>query len=262
MLSCDFLPTDDIKENADKVQDACRHNEKVKHRMHIAVTAFSADDVQNRADGVCDAAARKIGKAVPRYGFDERSYRENDAPAEGDIADHGEALVFFQIDRVEGNAQRGHAPDHAEQHPSDGGIHAAYRGKGDRRIGSGDQNKDGAVVENLKDLFRASGQKSVINARHRIQKNDRNAVYDRPRKAVRVAADCRKDDAQHQKRNPQCASDNVRYHVKNFLSLCVGGQNTFAELCSFHGKTPYQARSNSRSIHCRAISNVSSLKGI
>ena len=116
--------------------------------MHIAVTAFSADDVQNRADGIRDTAACKIGKSVPRYGFNERSYRENNAPTEGDITNHGKTFEFFQVDGVKRNAQRGHAPDHAEQHPSDGGIHTAYRGKGDRRIGSGNQDKYGTILSN------------------------------------------------------------------------------------------------------------------
>ena len=78
--------SDYIKQNANKVHKACKHNKYMKHRVHIPY--LCADAEKNRAYCVHYSSAEQPHKAPKGQRLVNRNNGKNNAPAHTYITNH------------------------------------------------------------------------------------------------------------------------------------------------------------------------------
>lgn len=213
-----------MEEDTEEMHDASRKHEHMKHRMHIFM--LLSDAVENRAYRIRDTAAEQPEQPAEV----ERGYRRSDcycnAPAHADIARHRELLILFEVDGGKGRSKRRKAPYNTEYRPCPAGVIASDRDKQDRRIAAAYQKIYRAVVEHLKNALSHTIVQTVIDARHRIENNERCTVQCAADNAPCVAPDRSKHNAQHERGYSERAADDVRDHIEYLLALCIARQHS------------------------------------
>ena len=202
-------------------QTAC-YDKYMEHGVHIALLLPHA--VKNRADGVAYSAEEEESDSP--FADDRHKLRQNGdyAPPEGNVKDHAEHLIFFEVYSRERDAECGKSPYYAKVRPAERRVIFSQRTKRDRRVCTCDQEKYRAVVEYAENLFRFEIRaETVVNARHTVKHYHHRAENSRAHNAVRVALFSCENYAQHRHGDTHCAADDMRHHIKNFLALRVIG---------------------------------------
>ena len=138
-------------------------NENMKDGMDIS--AFFAECIEHRADGIRNASAEKPRNSTETDDFVKRSESKDYDPAHRDICYIGNYLEFVYIYRIENYAEDRGAPDDAEKSPADRPVE---RNEGVRSIRPRNQKIYSTVVENSEDPFGVVYLKGVIHGRHHI----------------------------------------------------------------------------------------------
>ena len=103
-----------------------------------------------------------------------------------------------------GDAEQGQSPRNAEQRPAPAALERNQR---KRRIASGDEQINHAVVDFLQDGFCFRLGNAVVEGGTQIKQNQADAVGQRARKFVGVEIDGCFDGQQHHARNRQHGAD-------------------------------------------------------
>ncbi len=123
--------------------------------------------IENHAQRIQHAAYNQCNQTERGYALIEGLNGKNNAPAHEDIAECGNFTEFFQIDRGHHDSENRRTPDAAEDRPAKPqGLNAA---EGEGGVGSCDQQENGVVVENLKDLFCNRRYKCVVQCGHGVE---------------------------------------------------------------------------------------------
>ena len=130
----------------------------------MAVAFLFADEVEHRPQRVGHAAGQDVGEAGPRHGGDGVAQADDHAPAHGEIADHGKAGVFFQVDGVEHDADGGADPFHRENRPGHGGADGEHSEQHDGSVGARDGHEDVAMVHHPHHLLGHPFRQTVVDA--------------------------------------------------------------------------------------------------
>lgn len=131
----------------------------------MKVSVFLTHAVQNGTKRVSHTAGEQEYDSAEIHSRVRLLRTKYDAPSHCKVAYHGEYLVAFQINGIQCDSECRRTPDHTEDRPPESGVVFAERTQSNRGVRSGDQQKDGAVVDDLKNLFaRGVRAKSVIDA--------------------------------------------------------------------------------------------------
>ena len=107
-------------------------------------------DIKDNAARIGDAAGDDQPEASGIDVLLEGIEDEDDHPAHHQIGDQREELEASGVEEFECDAYQGDTPFDAEDGPP---LSAAYDEQHDRRIGTGDEEVDGTVIELLKEAF-------------------------------------------------------------------------------------------------------------
>ena len=137
------------------------------------VIAQARHQKEDHAQGIGDAAGDQQDE--PRLGelLDQHRRGEHDQPAHQQIDAHAQGAEAFRPAQLEEDAAQRERPDDGEQRPAG---RAAKIDQQEGRIGAGDQQIDGAVIQQLEGIFQAWVTDTVIERRGRIQHHQGQAV--------------------------------------------------------------------------------------
>ena len=177
-----------------------------------------AQSIEDRADGIGNAAEKQEQEARDGQYLDHHPAEGDDGPAHADVADHGEDAVLLQIDGCQGGGQSHHGPLEAEEAPGQSRIFGPYSGQDDDGVGAGDEEIDGAVVDDLHDFLAERRLQAVVDAGNGEHSDHRCAVNGGGDDAVDIAVEGGPDDAQGQGHDADGAADDVGDHVHDLLA--------------------------------------------
>jgi len=133
----------------------------VKHR--VKPTLFRANTVKDRAYRVGDATVKQQIKTVICQHMTDLGQKGEYGPAHADVADHGEDIIFFQINGSQRHSQSGEYPFKEEKTPTDSWIYRPQGRQHHRRVRAGNEQIDGAVIQHLQHLLGCAGTHSVVD---------------------------------------------------------------------------------------------------
>ena len=211
-----------IQKDAAGLQQGPQNHKDMKDRVHPLL--FAADAVEHRADGVGDAAPKQQKKARCRQDRAGLLDEGNDGPAHADIADHGEDLILLHVDGSQRGGNGGETPLENKQSPAQRRINRTDGRQYYGGVAAGNQEIDGAVVNDLHYLLAEAGQQTVIDAGNREGADHGGTVNDGGDNAVDVViSDCT-DDTQCQYGDAQQTAQRVGDHISQFFCAAVIGQ--------------------------------------
>ena len=195
----------------------------MEDRVHIGLVHHK----ECHAAGVEDAAAQEEEATPEAEGTEGGTYAHQDAPTHEKITAQREFMEFLQINRSKRDAQRRTSPYEAEDGPTHPfGMRAnGYQGVGG--ICTCNQQIDGAMVKDLKDLFGSqSGRKSMIDTAHGIENDHGAAIDGTADHAVDVSVKCCHNNTQRGKCDTQAAAHDVGDHVEDLFPAGIMGEFT------------------------------------
>ena len=104
-----------IADNTHKLENRADDTAQMEDRMHPP--AGFAKAVERCAYRVYNAACKNPQKRRSRHGGDGGLESDDHAPAHGQVKDHGELGILFEIDGRKHGGGNGTAPHDAKQHP-------------------------------------------------------------------------------------------------------------------------------------------------
>ncbi len=132
-------------------------------------------------------------------------------PAHGEIQRGGEDREAIGKPQFEKNSRDSEAPDDAEQRPSPTAVEVDEK---ERCVGTGDEQIDGAMIENHEGVFYPRGRAAVVESGCGIEANQRDSVNgatdDLPAAAVKDGADGKNGKGQQAAGQPETVSQRVR----------------------------------------------------
>ena len=174
--------------------------------------------VEDAPDGVADAAAHEQPQARPGDGLDERREEPDDAPAHEKIQHGRHPARTKHPERLAGDARKRHQPYERAQ------LHAAgigERDKAERRVGTGDEQVDAAVVEHLEHAFRALVREGVVQGGHGVLEQHGERVHERGEQEDAASVVERAHDEDGKGRYGQQDADPMRDGVGDLLSFRI-----------------------------------------
>ena len=148
-------------------------DEQVPGKMAIAKPLVRE---KNQTRGVGDAAGEEPDHSGRRNRQDELTEGEQDQPAHSEIQKKGQLFPANAGAQFERHADKSEEPDESEDCPTESTAHRTER---ERRIRSGDEQKDRGVIDDLERALEARLRPGVIKRRaeieqpHRCDENDR-----------------------------------------------------------------------------------------
>ena len=150
-----FFELNCVQQHGEELENTAQHHKNVEHRVHPFFSA--ADAVEYRTDGVGDAAQQEKQEAGQGQHLQGLTGKGNDSPPKADIADHGNDIVFLQVNGSEGGSKSCHCPLEDEQAPAKCRIPGAESGQYDDGVGPRNEEIDGAVVNDLHHFLSHAG---------------------------------------------------------------------------------------------------------
>ena len=223
------------------MQNTPRQNEKVKHGVKIPT--FLPQTVEHRAQRIGHAARNEEYHAPGSKQSGQQPRRDDDTPAHAQITDHGNLGKPCNVNGVEYYANHRHAPDHAENGPAEPNAVAAQGDEGNGGVSARNEHKNRTVVDHLKDALGIPlRRQAMINARHRIQRNQRESVNRAADHAVPTLVKGCLRHAQHQRRKAQRTPHDVRRHIENFFAARIIRQTALPQRGPFPHTRSYLSR--------------------
>ena len=216
------------------MQKASQDHEDVEHAVKPG--PFGADAVEDGADRVGDATQKQEHEAGGADIPGGLAPEGEDGPAHADVADHGKHPVGVKIDGGEHGCQNGHGPLKAEEPPAQLGVDGTDGRQGHHRVGSADQEIDGAVINDLHHLFAHARLQPVVDAGYAVQGNHAAAEYGGGHNAVDILPQGGEGHAQAKGRHAHGAAHDMGDGIHDFFPGGVVGQRAVCQLCSFHHK--------------------------
>lgn len=82
-----------VEQHRKELEHAAQNHEDVEYRVHPPLPG--ADAVEHRADGIGDAPQEQQQKSRKSEHLQGLPHEGENGPAQADVADHGEHVVFF-----------------------------------------------------------------------------------------------------------------------------------------------------------------------
>lgn len=132
------------------MQGAAEQHETVPHRM---VVAQAAPFVEEHADHVGKTSSGKQQQSVGGQVFGERNDGDDNHPAHGHVQADDQAVQAPAQDKAQQDPGQRQGPDRGEESPAPGAAQADQR---EGRIGAGNEQEDGGMVECAQDALARS----------------------------------------------------------------------------------------------------------
>ena len=150
----------------------------------------SIESEEDDTQGVGEASGGKPKRSLPTDGVNQGTRGKDDEPSLKEVDEGRSDGETFDSDAFEDDSCGGQGPDDGEQGPADG---AAERDQGEGRVGAGDEEVDGGVVEHLEDVPSAGTNQRVIEGGADVDEDkgggEDRAADDEPRGAARGGCD-------------------------------------------------------------------------
>lgn len=209
---------DHIQRDAEVLANAAAQHEQMPHRVHVMDLV---QRVKGHAARIQHAARRQQDDAAQGQALHQRLDGENDHPSHGQVTHHGDFAELFHIDGVEHDAHDGRRPHHAEQRPAQ---RAPQGDEGKGGIGARNEQKDGAMVQNLQHgLHRAVGA-GVVQGGSQVQRKQGKAVHDAADHRPYIPIEDRQDDEDAKAHTGQGDAYPMRDRIEDLFPNCVMGQ--------------------------------------
>ena len=131
----------------DKVEERAGEDEQVPDRVRPGAVLFQ---IEIAAGGVRQPAVNQESNYRRGRGFNQRSDGENNHPAHEQVQRHGNVLGMILQNGVDEYTRQRQRPVDAENRPADP---VGHQRQGECRVRPGNEQVNGAVVENLKLRF-------------------------------------------------------------------------------------------------------------
>lgn len=141
---------DDVEEDGEVVGGAASEDEHMPCGVEVAESVESEEDY---AEGIGESAGGEPQNAVEVDGVKQWTRGEDNEPALKQVDERGCHGKPFDSETLEENAGNGECPFHSEECPTDG---ASQRDKREWGIGTGYQQVDGGMIEDLEHVSGAS----------------------------------------------------------------------------------------------------------
>lgn len=203
--------------------------------------ALGADAVENGADCVGDATQKQEQEAGGADIQGGDAPEGEDGPAHADVANHGEHPELPQVDGGEGAGDGGQNPLQRQEAPAQGGISGQEGADENGGVGAGDEGIDGAVVNDLHDLFPHPRVKPVVHAGHGVKGDEGQTVNQHPQNGQGGGTGDGAHKPQHQRQHAEAAACDVGDHIHQLLSPGVVGKKPLGQGNAFcHRVTAFQ----------------------
>lgn len=147
---------DDVEENGEEVGDAAGEDKDMPGGMKVFEPVEGEKD---DTEGVGESAGAHPGDAVPADGVDEGTNGKDGEPSLEEVYEGRGHFKTADGEAFEDDAGDGQGPLDAEDGPAE---RAVQRDEGEGRVGAGDEEIDGGMVEDLKDVAGAGADEGVI----------------------------------------------------------------------------------------------------
>lgn len=135
----------DVANHRDEMADTAAKDAEVPDHVEVG---DAIPGVEGDAAGVEETAGDKPGETGDGEDEEKRFDSEDDEPSHADVEGGGESVEASGGKSLEDDAENGDGPDDGEEGPAQA---AAEEDKGERRVGSGDQQIDRTVIEDAED---------------------------------------------------------------------------------------------------------------
>lgn len=182
----------DVEEDSEVVGDAAGEHENVPCGMEVGHAVEAEED---DAQGVGQSTGSQPGHSVPADGVKERSRDEDGEPALDQVNGCGGNGEGTAHETVHGDALRDHSghgqrPDNSKEGPS---YWPAQGDEREGRVGCGDEQINGGVIEDPEDTAGARAHQGVVEGGADIDENQRarkdGARDDEPGRSARGGGD-------------------------------------------------------------------------
>ena len=165
-----------IQENGEVVRDAASQHKQVPGGVEVAQPVVGEEE---NAQRVSHAARAQPHYSVPADGALERRHRDHDHPALRQINQRRCPLEAVHGKALEDYAGHGQRPLEAKERPAE---RPAQRDQREGRVSARDQQIDGRVIQNVKDVARPRPHQRVVERgaeinQHQRRRKDRATDY-------------------------------------------------------------------------------------
>ena len=183
-----------------------------------------ADTIEHSADGIGNAAEEQQQKSRQGQNLQNLLPEGDYRPAHADVADHGKTFVFFQVDTSKSGCNGHHAPLEDQQSPGKLRVDGPQSRQHDHRVGAGNEEINGAVVDDLHHPLAHIGLQAMVYAGDGKHGDDAGAIDGRCNNAPDVTMQCCPDHKQDQPDNTQSAANYGGDHIHDLLTPGVVGK--------------------------------------
>ena len=170
--------------------------------------------VEEDAGAVGHATGHQPGDAGGRQVLHQGLEGHDDDPPHGDVQARHQAAHAPREHGLYHDPRGGQPPDDPEDRPAPGPAHAHER---EGRVGAGDQQVDGRVVEDLEDALGPRPRDGVVEGRRQVQQDQAGPVDAAGHHVSRGPVERRQHDEHRQRRDTERGSQPMQRRVRDLL---------------------------------------------